>query len=120
MNAWWHCVEADHTPKERVLLGEAEPSRLVSYSPKTFTDFAREMGYSRSYLTRKLSVMWECSPGKVLRRVRLEEGARLLRTTQLSVRDIADKIGYSSTEAFSKAFTRQYGHSPRAYRRAET
>jgi transcriptional regulator GlxA family with amidase domain len=41
-----------------------------------------------------------------------------LRTTNAGVREIARRTGYDSEVSVSKAFRRQYGTSPGAYRRA--
>jgi len=117
LNAWWQCLHEHHPRVERVLMNATPSSRLISYGPKTFKKFASEMGYSRAYLTRKLSDQWNRSPGKVLREARLEEAARLLRTTRLSIYEIAEKVGYSAVASLSRAFVRQFKQTPRDYRR---
>jgi AraC-like DNA-binding protein len=118
MNAWWRCAEENRHEVSHVKLEAVHPSRLLSYAPRTMKNFAQEMGYSRAYLTRKLSNQWGKSPGKVLRQVRLEQAANLLRTTRLTVGEIATMIGYSTTAAFTRAFVRQYQDPPMSYRRA--
>lgn len=116
LNAWLRCAEKQYGPVPRILLEVGKPSRLFSFGPKNIKTFAAEIGYSRSHLTRKLRVQWGESPGRVLRSVRLEEAARLLRTTRLSVQAIALKIGYSTTASFSRAFSAKWSLSPLAYR----
>jgi hypothetical protein len=46
-----------------------------------------------------------------------EEHAGYLSTTSDSLNCIAQRVGYSSESALSKAFKREYGRSPRDYRR---
>jgi AraC-like DNA-binding protein len=116
MSAWWRAVEETHNPVGHTQLNALQPSRLISYKPKTVKNFAAEMGYSRAYLTRKLTQQWLRSPGKVLRQVRLEDAAKLLRTTQLSINAIATKVGYLTAAGFCRAFQAHYHQSPRAYR----
>ncbi len=116
MNAWWQYVDAHYSPAHNILASVPRDSRLVS--TRNVKNFAARVGYSRSHLTRKLTQQWNESPGRVLRRVRLEEAARLLHTTRMSVRDVATKVGYSGSDAFSRAFSRQYKQSPLAYRHA--
>ena len=116
LNAWWQCAQENYRPREKVLLEALKPTRLISFAPQTIKNFAVEMGYSRSYLTRKLTQQWSDSPGKILRRVRLEEAARLLRTTRLNLQEISTKVGYSTTASFSRAFVQQYKQPPIAYR----
>lgn len=43
---------------------------------------------------------------------------RLLRETDLQLSDIAERVGYESLPAFSRAFKAQVGHSPTSWRKA--
>ncbi len=49
---------------------------------------------------------------------RMEEGRRLLLETHLSVQKVVESIGYSDLPSFSRKFSRKYGMSPGAYRKA--
>jgi AraC-like DNA-binding protein len=44
------------------------------------------------------------------------EAARLLRFTDLTAQEIAQRVGYDDPLYFSRAFKRRYGESPSAYR----
>ncbi len=48
--------------------------------------------------------------------IRVEEAARLLRTTNLSIIEIAEKVGYSDSSYFSKVFKKSQGVTPSQYR----
>ncbi len=50
-------------------------------------------------------------------RLRMEEGARLLRETLMPVGEISEKLGFSDQLYFSRCFHRFAGLSPTAYRR---
>ena len=52
-----------------------------------------------------------------LQRYRLETAAELLRTTDMSVLEVAAAVGYSGTSRFGAAFKELYRQSPGAYRR---
>jgi len=54
-----------------------------------------------------------------LRRLRLAEACILLRTTDLTITDIAPKVGFLSKDYLHAAFRRAYGMSPREYRKAD-
>ena len=54
--------------------------------------------------------------GEYVRRVRLQKGARLLRSTDQKVVDVAFDCGYQSHEAFSRAFQKWTGLSPTQFR----
>jgi AraC-like DNA-binding protein len=114
--SWWGCAESHVQPVANLLSAAAFDSKLLSYHPGSIQGYAQKMGYSRSYLARKLKEQWHEPPGRVLRRTRLEEAARLLRTSSLQVKHIASKIGYESNTAFIRAFKQQYKISPLKYR----
>ncbi len=60
------------------------------------------------------------SPAARIRRRRLEHAAELLagRTASAQVEKVAQECGFISAEYFSRAFRREFGLSPRAYRSA--
>jgi AraC-like DNA-binding protein len=43
---------------------------------------------------------------------------RLLRTDQLGIAEIAERVGYGSASTFSTAFSRHVGQAPSRYARA--
>ena len=56
-------------------------------------------------------------PLTYLSRWRMHLATMLLRNEQLTVSGIAERVGYESEAAFSKAFRRPFGTSPGVYRR---
>ena len=56
------------------------------------------------------------SPKQYLGRIRLQEAARLLRQTMLSVKEIAAKAGFMSDHYFHLAFRTAYGCTPSEFR----
>ncbi len=120
MNAWWRDAIANQPPRDRSVLAAIEPSRLISYAPGTVKNFASAMGYSRAYLTRKLSQQWQRPPGEVLREVRLQDAASMLRSTRMSISEVGAKVGYATTASFCRAFRRHYQRAPRQYRQCES
>lgn len=51
-----------------------------------------------------------------VRRLRLQYAAAELILSETSLADIAKKVAYSSSEAFIRAFDKQFGETPQAYR----
>jgi transcriptional regulator GlxA family with amidase domain len=68
-----------------------------------------------SFITSFRAVTGE-SPMRHLARVRLTRAAGYLLTDDLSIEAIAKRTGYASDASLSKAFRREYGSSPGAYR----
>lgn len=57
------------------------------------------------------------TPIKYLIQVRNEAGKKMLLETSDPVSEIAEKVGYCNTGAFSLSFKKQYGVSPQMYRK---
>ncbi len=58
------------------------------------------------------------SPGSYIESRRLETAKFLLADTPISISRIAELLGYSSIQVFSRAFRRREGEAPGAYRRS--
>ncbi len=82
------------------------------------TELADAMAQDRSHLFRRVRQVTGQSPSDLLRRLRVEEGARLLRTTSGSIADVAFSVGFKSVSHFFRCFQAQYGVTPTEYRRA--
>ena len=78
-------------------------------------DVARRIGASERALQRAFAERGGPSFSEELRTRRLAVAARLLRGTDLPVGAVARRVGYGDHAPFTKAFTREYGMSPRDY-----
>jgi AraC-like DNA-binding protein len=79
-------------------------------------DLAARVHLSRFHFDRIVGAVCGETPARFRRRVLLERAAYRLVISQLSVLDVAVEAGYSSHEAFTRAFRRAYGVSPSAWR----
>jgi len=86
----------------------------------TSEDLAARLYLSRYHFDRIISSVAGEPPRAFRRRVLLERAAYQLVTTRRRILDIAIDAGYSSHEAFSRAFARAYGLGPSAWRRRPT
>jgi signal transduction histidine kinase/DNA-binding response OmpR family regulator len=77
----------------------------------------REVGLSRSQLHRKLRALTNRSPTLLIRSIRLQRAAELLRHKGGSVAEIAYCVGFSSQTYFAKCFREELGCSPKEYAR---
>lgn len=81
-------------------------------------DLAARMHLSRFHFDRIVSSVCGETPARFRRRVLLERAAYRLVTCDHSVLDVGVEAGYSSHEAFTRAFQRAYGVPPTAWRAA--
>jgi AraC family transcriptional regulator len=81
-------------------------------------DLAARVHLSRFHFDRVVSAVSGETPARFRRRVLLERAAYRLVTTDPGVLDVALEAGYSSNEAFTRAFRRAYGVGPSAWRAA--
>ena len=86
----------------------------------TGADLAARVHLSRFHLDRIVSAAAGEAPGSFRRRVLLERAAYRLLTTDRNVLDLAIDAGYSSNEAFTRAFAKAYGLAPARWRRTPT
>ena len=78
---------------------------------------AEKQGYSEFYFSRKFREISGMQFREYLRSRRLAFALKDLRDTETGILDISLKYGFSSHEAFSRAFKKAYGITPSAYRR---
>ena len=80
---------------------------------------ASAVGLSRSAFAERFRAATGETPMQWLTRYRLSRAAEYLRTTDAGIREIARLTGYDSEVSISKAFRRQFGTPPGAYRKAK-
>lgn len=71
---------------------------------------------SNSYFSRMFNEICKFSFPEYVNELRLTHSARLLQTTDLSIREVAERSGFSSVSYFGSRFKKKYGVSPSAYR----
>lgn len=90
---------------------------LVSSGSLSIARVARELGMSRRTLQRRLRAE-SLTFRKLQARARFHLACSLLLHTDLSVQEVARRLGYRRPGAFARAFQRWSGRSPRAFRLA--
>jgi AraC-like DNA-binding protein len=84
--------------------------------PWTISRLASEVGMSRSpFATRFTSLVGE-PPLTYLTKWRMKLAASYLKDNQMSIRGIAELVGYESQASFTNAFKRRFAISPSEYR----
>ncbi len=79
-------------------------------------DLAESIGYSESRLRVLFKQAAGIPLGAYLHNYRITRAMALLRTSSLSVADVAEQAGFGSPQAFSRIFKKSTTLTPRAYR----
>jgi AraC-like DNA-binding protein len=88
-------------------------------------NFARAIGLAElaelaeihpSHLCREFRKHVGCSPLEHVKKTRIQRAAILLQQSEKSVKEISLSVGFKRAEAFSKAFKKLMGCSPRHFR----
>lgn len=79
-------------------------------------DAARHAGISRSCLYRAFRAVFGCAPSAYLTRYRIQRACQLLHHSSLPVSAVALSVGFADPFYFSRAFRRELGQTPSAYR----
>ena len=80
---------------------------------------AAQAGMSREHFTRLFAAQIGCGPATYLRNIRLDAAARLLRTTDVPIAEVAFRSGWSSATKLDLFFRRRFNTSPRQYRQRQ-
>jgi transcriptional regulator GlxA family with amidase domain len=83
----------------------------------TLFDLAQELKLTESYFIRLFGARMHQSPMKYYMKLKIEAASALLTCTDLSVKEIAAKLSFSSEFHFSKQFKSKTGLAPTYYRR---
>jgi AraC-like DNA-binding protein len=113
--------------RRRSVAGSGEPARIaVARSiegmrerldqPVQLAEIAAEAGLSVSHYSTLFRAQTGFSPIDYFLRMRMQQAAQLLDTTDLRVEEIGASLGYADPYYFSRQFRRFMRRSPRAYR----
>jgi AraC-like DNA-binding protein len=105
-------LDAERTALEKLWSEVAsDPAR-----PWNVPALARRAGLSEGHFHRRVQALFGRAPMALVRQLRLERAADLLRTSTASTADIAGTVGYSTGFALSNALRRHLGVRPQQLR----
>lgn len=91
-----------------------------NYQYITLKDLAQDFHFHENYLSRMIKQHCQVSYRDLLCEIRLKEAEKLLMETDLSVTEIATRIGYHKPNFFFKLFKDHYGKTPIEFRNEGT
>jgi len=94
-----------------------ELMHALSHEDWTLENLAKRAGISRSSLASRFHQLVGQTPMQYLTMWRMQQARQLLSGSSLATGEIAERVGYQSEAAFSKAFKKNVGTGPGAYRR---
>jgi AraC-like DNA-binding protein len=108
----WLAAMRDVTIGRALTLLHEAPMR-----PWTVESLAHEVALSRSLFAQRFSALVGESPMQYLMRWRLALAARALRASSDPIARVAERCGYETEAAFSRAFKREFGLPPSTWRK---
>ena len=82
-------------------------------------DIARRVATSRRQLQRSYAEIGKTTFREHLTAVRMERAGDLLRQGNMTIREVAHRVGYRQPAQFAKAFRRHHGTAPSGFRATE-
>ncbi len=87
------------------------------YKSLTVSDICKALHYNKSYLFKQFKSATGYSIMSYFTNLKIEEAKRLLRETNWTVTQIADKLSFDTPNYFSKTFKKITNYSPLRYRK---
>ena len=91
-------------------------SHLAVYVP----DVAKAVGMSQRNLERHFRAALDQTINQAIVDCRLQHAKRLLSGSDMLIKAIAAKVGFSSNVRMAQVFSKQLGQTPRAYRQSNS
>ncbi|QOY36602.1 helix-turn-helix domain-containing protein [Anaerobacillus isosaccharinicus] len=88
-------------------------------NPPTIKALSKMVFLNEQKLKAGFSKLYHTSIGEYINKLRMSVAANLLSTTDLSIEEIAHKIGYNYSANFSKMFRKTYGKTPLKFRKTK-
>lgn len=104
------------TPHMEQLKRTCEIIRSQAHLNGSIESILASVGISYSRLRSLFRKVYGISPGEYRIQIRIENACALLETSDLHIKEIAARLGYSDAFSFSKQFKKRVGVSPQSFR----
>ncbi len=108
--------KSDLHPDEDVLQVQLWLEHNLSRTTVNLQEVAKQFGFSQRSLNRRFKEATGITPSEYLQRLRFDEACELLKKSNLSIADVAARVGIVDASYFAKLFKQRTALSPTAYR----
>ncbi|MBC3539087.1 two-component regulator propeller domain-containing protein [Rufibacter sediminis] len=115
-------ISVQASPQEIVSLDDKFIRKAMQYVEDNLSnpdlsveEMSRELGVSRVHLYKKMMAIAGQSPVEFIRKIRLQHAAQFLEKSQLTVAEVAYKVGFNNRKYFTKYFKEEYNILPSQY-----
>jgi AraC-like DNA-binding protein len=121
--AAWHLLAQLAAERHRRSSGDVSINRIQNQlrahlaEPFSVPRLAADAGFSASHFSARFHAVTGFSVTEYVKRLRMARARELLLTTDRSIADIAEEVGYPDQFYFSRQFRAVTGSSPRHFRR---
>jgi len=114
---WLKPKDVAITPVDEVFLQRAIDIVEQNMSNPEFDvdSLAKKVGMGRTQLYQKLNALTNQSVKEFIRNLRLKRAVQLIEQNQITITEVAYKVGFQERASLYKAFKKQFGKSPTEY-----
>lgn len=111
--------ETEHTLDPKVHLIRQSQEMMVEYAEQNLStkEIAERVNLSREHFSRLFKEVTGIPPGEFALQQKMLLASQLLKETQMNCKEIADRLGYSNSANFNRAFQTSMGTSPTCFRK---
>lgn len=117
------CLQIDIAKKEESGDPYARILKFINanalYNHVSVQQLAEMMNLSQTHFSREFKKRYMTTPIEYIVNLKIAEAKKLLRESSMTIKEIAESLGYSDQLYFSKQFSKVVGVSPMQWRKAE-
>ncbi|MEL6942971.1 MAG: AraC family transcriptional regulator [Bacteroidota bacterium] len=116
--AYGNSLKPNNSNTENNFLQKLQNTLKINYQNTKFTlaNYAQRCQMSYTQFYRKLKALTNQTPSQYIRAYRLEQAKSLLKNPAFNISEVAYEVGFSDPNYFTRAFSREFGMPPNAYR----
>lgn len=92
---------------------------IEHYNEISIEKVAEHFHFSRQYCSRLVKGISGYTFSELLTNIRMHQGENLLSSTNLSIEDISERVGYKNPETFIRVFKKSTGYTPTDFRKQQ-